>query len=316
MKIGIIGSGRWATFLAWYAARVGHEVILWGRETSARFKQLRETRRNATITLPSNIQFTGELRDLHECDLILVGVAAQSLREVLGAWDKNVRIPMVLCMKGLESQSGLRLSQVAAQALGEDWPVAVWLGPGHPQDFAQEIPNCMVIDSVNDALTRKITDAFNSPLIRMYYGTDLIGNEIGAAAKNVIGIAAGMLDGSGRTSLKGPLMARAPYEISLLVVAMGGDIQSVYGLCHLGDYEATLFSQHSNNRLFGENYMRGIHSEKLAEGYYSLPAFVALANELNVEMPICQGMYEVFYNGANPDSTLDRLMTRQTRYEF
>lgn len=132
--------------------------------------------------------------------------------------------------------------------------VAVWLGPGHIQDFYNGKPNCMVIDS-DDVNTRNyLVDILSSGLIRFYYGTDLIGNEIGAAIKNVIGIAAGMLDGLEMSSLKGALMSRGTIEVGRLIERMGGKIETAYGLCHLGDYEATLFSLHSHNRLYGVQY--------------------------------------------------------------
>jgi glycerol-3-phosphate dehydrogenase (NAD(P)+) len=115
----------------------------------------------------------------------------------------------------------------------------------------------MVIDSKDEKTKHELVEAFSSDLIRFYYGTDLIGNEVGAAAKNVIGIAAGMLDGLGLTTLKGALMSRGTREVARLISAMGGNELSAYGLCHLGDYEATVFSEHSQNRRFGEMFIKG-----------------------------------------------------------
>ncbi len=143
------------------------------------------------------------------------------------------------------------------ESLTQPVGLAVWVGPGHVQDFLAGVPNCMVIDSDDRALTERIVEQFQSELLRLYIGTDLIGTEIGAAAKNVMGIAAGLLDGKGLSSLKGALMARGAREIARLIRAMGGNELSAYGLCHLGDYEATLFSPHSHNRRFGEAVARG-----------------------------------------------------------
>ena len=145
-------------------------------------------------------------------------------------------------MKGLEAATGKRLSTIVKEELGEDTPVAVWLGPGHVQEFTAGVPNCMVLDSQDEALQEELITAFSSQLIRFYYGRDMIGNEIGGASKNVIGIAAGMLDGLGLSSLKGALMSRGTREIARLIKALGGNELSAYGLCHLGDYEATVFS--------------------------------------------------------------------------
>ena len=136
-------------------------------------------------------------------------------------------------MKGLEEGSGKRLTTVMAEELGPAVRTAVWVGPGHVQDFISGMPNCMVIASADEDLTHFLVDTFTSPLIRFYYGQDLLGIEIGAAAKNVMGIAAGMLDGAHLTSLKGALMARGAHELSVLVAAMGGQAMTVYGLSHL-----------------------------------------------------------------------------------
>ena len=124
----------------------------------------------------------------------------------------------------------------------------------------------MIVDAYDEALKIKIANSFKSNLIRFYYGNDVIGSEIGAAAKNVLGIAAGVLDGSGYVSLKGPLMARGAYEVGKLIQAMGGKFSSAYGLAHLGDYETTLFSEYSHNRRYGEMMAHGAKFEKLAEG--------------------------------------------------
>ena len=145
---------------------------------------------------------------------------------------------------------------------------------------------------------------------------DLIGNEIGGAAKNVIGIAAGMLDGIGRSSLKGPLMARGPREIARLIKAMGGNELSAYGLCHLGDYEATLFSEHSHNRMFGEQFIRKSSYDKLAEGYYTVKAIVALGERYHVDLPICEAVYAMLYEGLSPENALEELFSRSIKGEF
>ena len=161
-----------------------------------------------------------------------------------------------------------------------------------------------------------LVNEFSSNLIRFYYGRDLIGNEVGAAAKNVIGIAAGMLDGKGISSLKGALMSRATSEVARLIEAMGGDMRSAYGLCHLGDYEATVFSQFSHNRAFGEAYVQGKKFEKLAEGYYTAAAIQNLCKTHGVEMPICQGIYSILYENADPSAVLDSLFARSLKNEF
>ena len=192
----------------------------------------------------------------------------------------------------------------------------MWLGPGHVQEFTAGIPNCMVIDSRREDVKRRLVQSFSSDLIRFYYGDDLIGNEVGAAAKNVVGIAAGFLDGKGLSSLKGALMSRGTREVARLIQAMGGSQLSAYGLCHLGDYEATVFSRYSHNRQFGESFIRGETYTDLAEGYYTVEALVLLGQRYGVELPICQAVHRVLYCGADPMQELRALLDRNLTREF
>ena len=272
MKITVIGCGRWGSFIAWYLDKTGHGVSLYGREGSPHMKQFRESRTNGIVTLPQSIRLISAMEEAVKTELIVVSVGAQSFREVAAdIAAQGYRGDLVLCMKGIEQGSGKRLSEIALEYLPESG-VAVWIGPGHVQEFVAGIPNCMVIDGTSEELKERLVTQFSSSLIRFYYGRDLIGNEVGAAAKNVIGIAAGILDGMGLTNLKGALMARGTREVARLIVAMGGIEHSAYGLCHLGDYQATVFSQFSHNRAFGEAFARGEKFGKLAEGYYTVEA--------------------------------------------
>ena len=222
----------------------------------------------------------------------------------------------VLCMKGIEADTGKRLSEILVESGIDSNNIAVWLGPGHIQAFAQGYPNCMVIDSTNSELVKFLADNFRSKLIRFYYGDDLIGSEIGAAAKNVMGIAAGMLDGGGYTTIKGPLMSRGAREVSRLIKAMGGNELSAYGLCHLGDYETTLFSEFSNNRRFGEMFVKGEKFSKLAEGVSTAKALKMLGEKYNVDLPITNAVYEILYENKEPMKCLLGLFSRSTRKEF
>lgn len=174
----------------------------------------------------------------------------------------------------------------------------------------------MVIDSDNEELKKKLVNEFSSELIRFYFGQDLIGTEVGAAAKNVVGIAAGMLDGMGYTSLKGALMARGTREISRLIKAMGGNEMSAFGLCHLGDYEATLFSQFSHNRRFGEMLIKGESFSKLAEGVSTTRALVKLSEKYNVDLPIVNAVNQVITYNKDPKETLSSLFLRSVKDEF
>ena len=315
----VIGCGRWGSFLAWYSARCGHKTMLYGRPSSQRLKELKSIRKNEYLELPDAVELSDDLHEaLAHSDYILIAISAQALRDFCEQLPPDLLAgkTLVLCLKGLERNTGARLTRVVQSACKGACSVAVWLGPGHVQDFMQEIPNCMVIDSDNVETTKVLIQMYSSPLIRLYIGQDLIGNEVGAATKNVIGIAAGMLDGLELSALKGALMSRGSREISRLIRAMGGNEQTVYGLAHLGDYQATLFSEHSNNRAFGERFVTNKKFERLAEGVPTLDAVNQLAKSYDVELPICQALHEILNVGSDPRLVLKELFLRPVKSEL
>ena len=319
MNISVLGCGRWGSFISWYLATQQFAVTEWGRPGSRALSTLIKTHENEYVRLPNEVHLTDDLQEaIDTADVIMISIQSQGLRQLagqmaaLGAQKK----PVVLCMKGLEEDTGLRLSEVM-QACGYDRErLAVWVGPGHIQEFTAGHPNCMVIDGYNPTLVRELVDRLKSNLIRFYYGDDLIGSEVGAAAKNVMGIVAGVLDGGGMSSLKGPLMARGAREVSRLIAAMGGNELSAYGLCHLGDYETTLFSPYSNNRRYGETLAKGERFDKLAEGVYTARAMKLLGERYGVDLPITNAAYRVLYENHDPFRELSGLFERKTVNEF
>lgn len=320
MKISVLGCGRWGSCIAWYLDKTGHEVLSCGLENAPEFIQLKETRKNDYLEFPESIEISSDLAyAIERAEVIVISISAQHLREYMADISKYTldNKIIVLCMKGVEESTGCRLSEVVTSFVDEEkTPVAVWVGPGHPQDFVKGIPNCMVIDSKNDDVKTKLVNELSSSLIRMYIGNDFVGSEIGAAAKNVIGIVAGMLDGMNYQSLKGALMARGAREIARLIEAMGGNPMSAFGLCHLGDYEATLFSKWSHNRMYGENFVKGIEYGKLAEGVMTTKALMKLADKYNVEMPIVSCLYEVLFEGKPFENAMEELFERSFKPEF
>ena len=275
MNISVLGCGQWGSFLAWYHS-AKNDVTLWGREGSRSLAALRETGGNRYLKLPERVCLTSDLgAALESAQLVVISISAQELRALarcIQAYPVAGKT-FILCMKGLECGTGDRLTQVFRSEVTQPVSVAVWVGPGHVEDF-------------------------------------------GAAAKNVIGIAAGMLDGKGLSSLKGSLMARGAREIARLIRAMGGNELSAYGLCHLGDYEATLFSSHSHNRQFGESYIKGEPYGSLAEGVPTVRALVELGARYGVELPICNTIYAILYEEADADAALRTLFTRSVKGEF
>ena len=319
MNFSVLGSGRWGSFISWYLSYNGLPVTVWGRAESSAFQKLIETRKNEYVTLPNDIRLTTDLKEAIDfSDTVIIAIKSQALRSVatLGAQHGLKEKNVILCMKGLEEESGLRLTEIMQDCGYDKKRLAVWVGPGHIQEFTQKKPNCMVIDGYSHMLVSELVDTLKSPLIRFYYGDDIIGSEIGAAAKNVIGIAAGILDGVGMPSLKGPLMARGAREVARLIHKMGGKELSAYGLCHLGDYETTLFSPHSNNRRFGEALAKGDKFDKLAEGVFTAKAMKLLGEKFGVDLPITNAVYRVIYEKKEPFSTLLELFERKTVTEF
>jgi glycerol-3-phosphate dehydrogenase (NAD(P)+) len=298
LKVTVIGCGRWGSFIANYLASNGHDVTLYGPKGAPDIEKFIETRASDLITLCDELKLSTSLADsITSRDVIIISIPSQRLRGLLGEMrDAGFRSGRItLCMKGLEIETGKRLTEIVSDEMGDAVETAVWIGPGHVQEFTRGIPNCMVIDSKSEDMKKLLVEEFSSDVIRFYYGTDLIGNELGAAAKNVIGIAAGMLDGMGLSSLKGALMSRGTREVARLIKALGGNELSAYGLCHLGDYEATVFSKFSHNRYFGEAFIKGEKFDKLAEGYYTVRALTTLAERYGVDMPISFAVEDVLY---------------------
>ena len=320
MNISVLGCGRWGSFIAWYLDKIGHSITVWGRKESKNLRRFLDCRNNGVIFFSERVKFTFELEEaLSSCEIIIISISSQSLRDLfesLVKFDLSEK-KIVLCMKGIEENTGKRLTEVVYEYIDKDLTdVAIWVGPGHVQDFLKGIPNCMVIDSIKESVTKFLINKFSSNLIRFYYGNDLIGNEIGAAAKNVMGIAAGILDGIGYESLKGALMSRGTLEISRLIKAMGGNPFSAYGLCHLGDYQATLFSKYSNNRQYGENLAKKQEYFKLAEGVFTSRAIKKLSKIYNVELPICNSISTIIDKKIDPKIELSNLFLRSIKDEL
>ena len=318
-KLTIVGCGRWGSCLAWYTDRIGEDVTLYGMRAAADFQNLKETRKNEFVTLPDSITLTDDLATALSSDTVIISIGSQNLRGFLHecqGFDFSEKT-VILCMKGLEIASGMRLTQIVREVLGPSPRLAVWVGPGHIQDFTAGIPNCMVIDSDSEEVKASLAHRFASDLIRFYVGKDLVGNEIGAAAKNVYGIGAGVLDGLGYASLKGAFIVRACVEMARFITAMGGDSTSIYGLAFLGECETTFFSPHSNNKRFGEKFVRGETETRLCEGVYTLEVLYEKSQKLGVEMPICDALYRyVIKRETDAKTLLATLFARSLKEEF
>ncbi|MDR1138753.1 MAG: glycerol-3-phosphate dehydrogenase [Clostridiales bacterium] len=322
MKVSVLGCGRWGSFLAWYCSQIkSYDTYLWGRAGAVSLTQLEKNNgKNDYLQLPSSVTITSDLQlTIKDTDIIIISISAQHFREFLSSIDVTIfgDKPVILCMKGIECTTGKRLTQVAMECGILRQQVAVWVGPGHIQDLVHNnIPNCMVVDSYSEDLTRYLAKQLKSNLVRFYFGQDIIGTEIGAACKNIIGILAGMLDGAHLVSLKGPLMSRGAREVGRLIESLGGNSMSAYGLCHLGDYETTLFSQYSNNRKWGESYVLGHKFDKLAEGVDTTIAVYNIGKMLNIDLPLTYGLRDTLDNKYSPLDLIKNLFGRPDNKEF
>ena len=320
MNFTLLGCGRWGSFIAWYLNKNGNNVMVWGLKGDPIVENLFATKKNEYVEFPKEIELTYDLeKALDHSEYIIISISSQAVRSLMTSVSKVEGYKTkkyILCMKGIEDKTGERLSTILIDFGVPKENIAVWVGPGHIQSFVNGIPSVMLIDSYNEDLSYTLAKTLRSDLIRFYQGKDIIGSEIGAAAKNVMGIAAGLLDGMGYPSLKGGLMARGTREVARLIKACGGNELSAYGLCHLGDYEATLFSKYSHNRMWGEMFARGEKFDKLAEGVATSSAMLTLAEKVNVELPITKTVNDVINGRITKDEAIKRLLARENLQEF
>ena len=217
-KISLIGCGRWGTFLGWYAGNYCgfDQVDMYDIPTSPNFIELRDTRKNPYLSLSDNMILHDKIEDVLKNDIIIVSIGCQHFRSLcrqLNGFDVRGRT-FLLAMKGLETPSAAIMHDIMKEEIQQNIHIAVLAGPGHVQDYMKKVPSCAVIDSYEEETKDMLIKNLQSELIRFYYGSDLIGNQIGAALKNVIGLAAGILDGLEWYGLKGALMARCLFYTS------------------------------------------------------------------------------------------------------
>ncbi len=321
-KISILGCGRWASFHAWYQIEKLHnDVKMWGRAEDPFFIELMNTKQNDYIKLPESLHYSTDLQaTIDFADTIIISISAQAMQE----FSKNIgkcqpqNKTFVLCMKGIDQNTGERLTEILRKNIPDNNHICVWVGPGHIEELTAGQPNVMIISGDNQGTVKRLINMFESPLISILSSDDLIGVEVGAAAKNVMGIAAGFLDGLGKSSLKGALMARGCYEVSLLIEKMGGNKMTAFGMSHLGDFEATLFSKNSHNRRYGEEYIQGRLSDNIgtAEGVGTTKAMYKLSQQFGVFMPITNTIYGILNLDANKDNLVHDLFKIATHKEF
>ncbi len=323
-KITILGCGGWGMALAITAFSNGNDVTLWScfPEEAASLNKTRQNEKLLSgITLPNGIRITSDINEANGSDIIITAVPSFALCETA----KRLRNIDFGCLanatKGIDAKTSKRLSVI----LGETMPskeIVVLSGPTHAEEVARGIPTAIVAASENESAAEYVQKALSNATFRVYTNKDVIGSELGGAMKNVIAVAAGIIDGLGYgDNTKAALITRGVSEITKLGVAMGADYITFLGLAGIGDLVVTCTSPHSRNHRFGELLGKGVSPEEAkeivgtVEGYYAAAAAVKLAREQNIEMPICETCYEIIYNGADCKTSLDILMTRPLKSE-
>ncbi len=257
MKISILGVGRWASCIAYCMDKKKYNVLMWERAHSDNSEStLFTTHRNQYVELSKRVTFTHDLeKAINYGDVIIISILSQQLDNLMQQI-KQIKDyehkHYCIAMKGVEASTGRRLSEILIDNGVKNTNIAVWVGPGHVQSFLSGQPTNMLISAYNNVYAKKLIASFNSAnFVDISHTNDIIGAEFGSAAKNVIGIAAGILDGSGYTQKKGPLMPASVKEIGKFIDAFGGNPDTASGLAFLGDFQATLFDSQSKNLTFG-----------------------------------------------------------------
>jgi glycerol-3-phosphate dehydrogenase (NAD(P)+) len=326
-RAGIVGGGAWGTALAQVCARAGLEAVLWARESEV-VADLNAHHENRLflpdVALDPAIRATGDVADLAGCDLVLAVAPAQHLRATLTALSPHIGEgpPVVLCAKGIEQGSLKLMNEVLAETAPQARP-AVLSGPSFAGEVARGLPTAVTLACPDEALGRELAGTLATLTFRPYVSTDMIGAEAGGAIKNVLAIACGIVEGRGLgRSAHAALITRGFAELTRVAVALGGEAETVAGLCGLGDLVLTCSSPQSRNMSVGlalgrgETLAQALEGKlSVAEGVASAPAVRALARKLGVETPICEAVAAILEGETDVDRAILGLLSRPIREE-
>jgi len=328
-KIAVLGAGSWGTALSVHLGRLDHDVCLWARD-GALVEQMRASRANDVylpgITLPPTVSITQHVADaVAGRDLIVSAIPSHGCRVVIREAARHAAPSAVLvsATKGLEADTLLRISQVIAQEMGPARPVVVLSGPSFAVEVARQLPTAILAASSNAVATEIVQSEFRSPYFRLYRSDDVVGVEIGGAMKNIIAIAAGVVEGLGLGhNALSALITRGLAEMSRLACAAGARRETLAGLSGLGDLVLTCTGDLSRNRHVGVELARGrslpdilAATRMVAEGVRTTGAALALGSRYGVELPIATQMAEVLAGRADVRSAISVLMLRPQRAE-
>jgi glycerol-3-phosphate dehydrogenase (NAD(P)+) len=330
MRIGYLGAGAWGFCLANLLAEKGYEVKLWtGNMSLAEVLKRGEAHpKLLDHRAEENLVLTTDLKEaITDVDMIVESVTSKGIRPVLeqlkalGVHD----IPIVLTSKGIEQGTGLLMSEVAVEVLGEAYKskIGCLSGPSLAGEVMKKLPTSVVASSYDNDLMMQICEAFTTSCFRVYPNGDMRGVSFGGAMKNIIAIACAISDGLGYgENTKAALMTRGLHEIRKLGDAIGCDPDTLNGLSGLGDLCATCLSTLSRNYIFGkllaEGYTPDEAREKIGmvvEGAYTCVSALELGAKKGVDMPIAEAVHSIIYEGVNPKEAVGALLMRAVKQE-
>jgi len=329
-RITILGDGAMATVCSILLSQRDHEVTMWGafEEAIERLLQNRENQRFLPgARIPASVRLTG--RDADCFTGATLSVSAIPTQYMRSTWQRLAPhtpdgVPIISVTKGIENDTLLRPTQIIADVLQRSHrPMAVLSGPNIAAEIARYLPATSVVATDDPALAQRIQTAFSTEWFRVYTNSDLIGIELAGATKNVVAIAAGILDGLGAGSnAKAALVTRGLVEITRMGVAMGALESTFGGLAGLGDLITTCISPEGRNRRVGEQLGKGKKLSEILAGMSSVAEGVAttrsvrqLAQKLGVDMPITEAVYAVLFEGKDVLKALSELMSREPKSE-
>ncbi len=321
--IGVVGGGAWGTALACLARRAGRKVSLWSRDPAIS-RAIAGQRRNPVylpdLTLEDGIEAVPDLAHLRAADALLLVCPAQAVRDLARQLPGGA--PVVICAKGIEASSGLLMPEVLSEALPRR-AFAMLSGPSFAEEAARGLPTAVSIATHDAALGRALAEALAAGAFRPYWTEDVTGVALGGAIKNVLAIAAGIVEGRGLGhNATAALITRGFAEMARLGLAMGARLETLTGLSGLGDLVLTCHGPLSRNRALGEALGRGVSlaahlsgKRQIVEGEATAPAVLARAKRHGVEMPICAAVDAILHGGADLDEAIRALLARPLRRE-
>jgi len=321
--IGVVGGGAWGTALACLARRAGRRVALWSRDPAISTAIAR--RRANPVYLPGldldgGIEAAVDVSALGACDAILLVCPAQAVRVVANNLPGDS--PVVICAKGIEAASGLLMPEVLAEVL-PGRQIAMLSGPSFAEEAVRGLPTAVSIATAGVDLGRDLAAALAAGAFRPYWTDDVMGVALGGAIKNVLAIAAGIVEGRGLGhNAAAALITRGFAEMARLGLAMGANLETLTGLSGLGDLVLTCHGPLSRNRALGEALGKGTplarHMDgrrQVVEGEATAPAVLARAARHGIEMPICAAVDAILHRGADLDEAIRALLARPLRRE-